>query len=425
MTMRAGTTYEATDLNLVQPKSSGCGEEQVVEMNGTREISGTKTGESLPPRTRTTVKKIPIDQRRRRVNFATERSWFRRFSWRLKEDSQYLRSAVQFAFTLLCLWIGIEFYLFVRWGQSAGTASFHSRPPGVEGFLPISSLISLKYWLETGIINNIHPSGLFIFLAILALSLFLKKAFCSWLCPIGTLSESLWRLGQKLFSRNFRLVKWLDYPLRSLKYLLLLFFVYAIARMDVASLKMFIESPYNKVADVKMYLFFADISSFAMWTIMVLIVLSVFIQNFWCRYLCPYGALLGFTSLFSPLKITRQQSTCIDCALCTKVCPSGISVHTARRVWSDECTSCLECVAVCPVKDTLDLRVSAKTKPIPTWAFATLVVGVFVAITGLAMLTGHWQNTISKEEYARRIQNIDSPIYQHFQGKVPNYGPNE
>jgi polyferredoxin len=54
---------------------------------------------------------------------------------------------------------------------------------------------------------------------------FVKKAFCSWLCPIGTLSESLWMLGRKLFGKNPGLPRWLDYPLRSLKYLLLFFFV--------------------------------------------------------------------------------------------------------------------------------------------------------------------------------------------------------
>ena len=393
-------------------------------IRGTRELETTPLPEASVRKTGK-VRKIPPDQRRRKINFTTERNRLRRWLWRLKEDSQYLRSVVQLAFVSLCVWIGIEFHLFVQWGQSGGAATFHSRPPGVEGFLPISSLISVKYWLETGIINSIHPSGLFIFLAILAVSVLMKKAFCSWLCPIGTLSESLWRLGQKLFGRVFRLPPWVDYPLRSLKYLLLFFFSYAIARMDTDALRMFIESPYNKVADIKMYLFFADISSFALWTVMTLVVLSVFVQNFWCRYLCPYGAFLGIASLFSPLKVTRQASSCVDCGLCTAACPSGIRVHTATRVWSDECTSCLECVAVCPVKNTLDLRVAAKSKPVPTWVFGTLVAGVFVAVTGLAMLTGHWQNAISKEEYARRIQNVDSPIYQHFRGQVPEYGPKD
>ncbi len=371
------------------------------------------------------VKKIPPELRRWRINFFTEKSLLRRTVWRLKEDSQYLRSSVQFVFLLLCLWIGAEFYFFVRWGQSAGLASFHSRPSGVDGFLPISSLMSLKYWLETGIINDIHPSGLFIFLAILAVGLLLKKAFCSWLCPIGTISESLWRFGHKLLRRNFAAPKWLDYPLRSLKYLMLAFFVYSIWQMDVDSLRAFIYSPYNKVADVKMYLFFANISSIALWTILTLAVLSILVKNFWCRYCCPYGAFLGVVSFLSPFKVTREKSTCIDCELCTKACPAGINVHKATRVWSDECMNCLECIAVCPVKDTLDVRLSKKSNPVPTWVFGALVAGVFVAVTGLAMLTGHWQNSISRDEYSRRIQQIDSPLYQHFRGQVPAYDPNE
>lgn len=382
--------------------------------------------ESLNSRPRATkTKKIPPELRRKRINFSTGKNLMRRILWRSKEDSKFLRTGVQMAFLLLCLWIGVEFYLFVSWGQSGGTSTFYPRPPGVEGFLPISSLISLKYWLLTGTINEVHPSGLFIFLAILAVGLFLKKAFCSWLCPIGTLSESLWRVGQKLFGKNLTVPRWLDYFLRSLKYLLLFFLVYAIVQMDIPSMKAFIYSPYNKVADVKMYLFFANISSFALWTILTLIVLFVVIKSFWCRYLCPYGAFLGFLSFLSPLKITRKISTCTDCALCTKVCPAGIRVHDVTRVWSDECVSCLECVAVCPVKDTLDMRLSADSKPVPPWVFGALVTGVFVAVTGLAMLTGHWQNKVSKEEYARRIPQVDSPLYQHFQGQVPNYDANE
>jgi len=270
--------------------------------------------------------------------------WYSRLVRRLRDDSQFLRSTIQLSFVLLCLWIGIEFRSFVVWLSSNGQLPYHDRPPGAEGFLPISALISLKYWLETGIINDIHPSGLFILIAIVAVGFLLKKSFCSWLCPIGTLSEALWMLGKRLFGRNISVTRWLDYPLRSLKYLLLLFFVYFISQMDVPTLRDFIESPYNKVADIKMYLFFADITRFTLWTIIVLMILSVFIKNFWCRYLCPYGALLGIASWLSPFKITRTASTCINCDLCTKACPAGINVHKAHRVWSDECMNCLQCV---------------------------------------------------------------------------------
>jgi len=371
------------------------------------------------------IKKIPPELRRQRPAFRSERNPLRRILWRLREDPQFLRSHVQAAFALLCLWIGIEFYLFVSWGESAAQTAFVARPPGVEGFLPISALISLKYWAQTGIVNEIHPSGLFILLAIVGVSLLLKKAFCSWLCPVGTLSESLWMLGTKIFGRNLTVPRWLDYPLRSLKYLLLVFFAWSIWTMDVPTLKAFIYSPYNKIADVKMYLFFAQISSFALWTIIGLMLFSVVIKNFWCRYLCPYGALLGMVSWLSPLKITRTRERCIDCELCTQACPSAIRVHSSGRVWSDECTGCLECVAVCPVKDTLAMQARKGGAAVPPWVFAVLVAGVFVGITGLAMLTGNWRNGISEAEYQRRFQQLNSPLYQHFRGEVPEYGPND
>jgi Fe-S-cluster-containing hydrogenase component 2 len=163
-----------------------------------------------------------------------------------------------------------------------------------------------------------------------------------------------------------------------------------------------------------------------------LIIFSLPIRNFWCRYLCPYGALLGITGWLSPLNIRRNKAACIDCELCTKACPSGIHVHSTGTivtngpfgyVRSDECTSCLACVQVCPVKDTLDVRIEGSGAVVPGWVLGVLIVGVFVAVTGSAMLAGKWQNNISSEEYLHRFQKLDS--YQHFQGEIPDYGPND
>jgi ferredoxin len=372
---------------------------------------------------RRTVRKLPASLRKPQPAWKPGRG--RRWLGRLRDDSQFLRTAVQCAFAGLCVWIGVEFTFFVRWGMSGGAAPMVDRPPGAEGFLPISALISLKYWIQTGVINGIHPSGLFILLAIIGVSILVKKAFCSWLCPIGTLSESLWMLGRKLFGLDITTPRWLDYPLRSLKYLLLGFFVFSIMHMDVDALMAFIYSPYNKMADVKMYMFFAELSGMALWTILCLMILSVFVKNLWCRYLCPYGVLLGIAGWLSPLKITRTKSTCIDCRLCTKACPMSINVHEAGRVWSDECTSCMACVQACPVKETLELRFRPSGRRIPSWVVGSLVAGLFVALTGSAVLAGRWKNAIGREEYLHRFQLIHTPLYQHFRGEVPRYGPND
>ena len=87
--------------------------------------------------------------------------------------------------------------------------------------------------------------------------------------------------------------------------------------------------------------------------------------------------------------------------------------------------NCLACVEACLVKETLDIRSSFTKTHIPNWVFGTLVVGIFVAITGLAMLTGHCQNGMTKEEYLKRFPQVESPMYQHNRREVPQYGPND
>jgi len=368
-------------------------------------------------------KKLAPESRKPRPAHGREPRFARRLLLRLRDDPHAQRLTIQIAFIALCVWIGVEFHFFMRWGLSGGTEPFVARPPGVEGFLPISALISLKHSLLTGTINQIHPAALFILLAILVVSVAAKKAFCSFLCPVGTLSEYLWRLGRRVYRKNLVLPRWLDYPLRSLKYLLLLFFVWSIGKMDGSTLAAFIGSPYNKVADLKMYLFFAELSGLALKVLVGLAVLSLFVKNAWCRFLCPYGALLGIVGWLSPLKVTRTAKACIDCELCTRACPSDIRVHQKGRVWSDECTNCLECVAVCPVKDTLEVR--ARGRRISPLAVAGVVVALFLGVTGLAMATGHWQNRISREEYLFRFGRLDLPMYQHARGHVPAYGPQD
>ncbi len=247
--------------------------------------------------------------------------------------------------------------------------------------------MNLKYWLSTGRIPASHPAALFLLVTFLAIAFLLRKAFCSWLCPVGSLSEYLWRAGRQIFGRNFQLPRWLDLPLRSLKYLLLGFFVWAVAHMSGDAIEQFMRSPYGAIADVRMLNFFRDLGETAAIVLGFLVVASVLVQNFWCRYLCPYGALLGLTSVLSPLRIRRSVPACIDCAKCAKVCPSALPVDKLITIRSAECSGCLECVAVCPSEGALHLALPRWTRSpndgrLPSWAIAVGITLLFFGIIG-------------------------------------------
>ena len=325
------------------------------------------------------------------------------------DRSQRIRHIVQGVFLALNGWIGIQFYLWVRYFERGGHGFYVPRPAGVEGWLPIAGLMNSKYLLATGRVPQIHPAAMFLFLAFVLISLLLKKAFCSWLCPVGTLSESLWKLGGRVLGRNFRLPRWFDIPLRGLKYLLLGFFLFVVGAMSAEALQSFMYTPYGLIADVKMLNFFRDIGQPAAIVIALLVLGSMLVGNFWCRYLCPYGALMGLVSLLSPVKIRRDAGRCIDCTKCARACPAGLPVDRLVQIRSVECTSCMECIAACPSQNALQLSLSPgpAAAPADRWgrravgpiAVACMLAYIFLGMVLIAKVTGHWQTGIPRAMY--------------------------
>jgi len=322
------------------------------------------------------------------------------------DSSQSIRSIFQIGFLLLNLLIGLQFFLWVKFYETAGKSLSVNRPPGVEGWLPIASLMNLKAWILSGELPRIHPAGVFILLAFILVSFLFRKSFCSWLCPVGTISETLWGIGQKIFGRNFLLPKWMDIGLRGIKYLLLGLFVYAIASMSVAAIRQFLDGPYGIVADVKMLNFFRQLSATTAIVVSILIILSLFVKNFWCRYLCPYGAMLGLFSWMSPVRVRRDQKTCTNCGKCARVCPARLPVNRMTNVRSPECLGCYQCVTDCPEDRALEMTIGRKTVFKPSWVAAGILV-IFLSIVLGARITGHWHTQLLGEVYFELIPAAD------------------
>jgi polyferredoxin len=319
-----------------------------------------------------------------------------------------LRYAVQLGFVLLTLFIGWRFYEFVRHFEVPGSP-FVPRPSSVDAFLPIGGLMALKYFLFTGIVDPVHPSGFVIFVAVLGVSLVLKKGFCGWICPIGTLSQFVWMAGEKILGRNFRIGRSTDISLRLLKYILLGFFIMIIViAMAPTMMLLFFIADYYKVVDVRMMKFFTEMSPLTLWVLVALVVLSVLYKNFWCRYLCPYGALLGLVSRLSPVKIRRNEEKCVHCHACTNHCPALIEVESKEIVKSEECFGCLTCVSRCPAEGALDLslRTGKTARKIKPWLYPVLLLILFYLVIGAGMATDNWKSKVPYEEYQRLIPDV-------------------
>jgi polyferredoxin len=318
---------------------------------------------------------------------------------------RFTRYAVQAFFMLVTLWIGWRFYGFVAHFENPSLPQVE-RPPSVDAFLPIGGLMAAKYFLFTGIVEPVHPAGFFLFVGIVTSALVMKKGFCGWICPVGTISQLLWMAGEKLTRRRLVMPSRIDVPLRGVKYFLMFLFIMAIGvAMSPNMMVLFFLSDYYKTVDVLMMRFFTDMSAVTAWTLGALGALSLFYRNFWCRYLCPYGALLGLASLTSPFKIRRNDDKCVHCRACSRHCPSQLDVEKLGVISSPECYGCLTCVSRCPSAGALEItvRVNEGRKKVNPYVAPAVLVAVFYAFIVLGMAIGKWQTAIPYEEYKRVI----------------------
>lgn len=109
--------------------------------------------------------------------------------------------------------------------------------------------------------------------------------------------------------------------------------------------------------------------------LMAILICSIFIERFSCRYLCPLGAIFVIVSSKRAYQIHRQNDTCINCGLCTKTCSMGIDVPQKDTVTSGECINCMQCLTICP-RESL----SASPKGAVAGTTAATVIGGMVIV---------------------------------------------
>ncbi|MBN1648965.1 MAG: 4Fe-4S binding protein [Spirochaetales bacterium] len=228
----------------------------------------------------------------------------------------------------------------------------------LHAICPFGGVVSIYQVLTgDGIVHKVHESSFILMVIVFLLAIAFGPVLCGWICPYGTFQEWLGKIGKKIFKKKFnafipyKIDKWLRY----LRYVM---FVWVLI-MTIKSGELFFLGfdPY-----FVLYNFWTSEVALAGYIVFgITIVLSLFVERPFCKYACPYGALLGLFNSFRIFKIRRNTQTCIDCKACDKACPMNIPVSEKSTVYNHQCISCLKCTSeqACPVDTTVDFASTA------------------------------------------------------------------
>ncbi len=322
-----------------------------------------------------------------------------------------MRDGLQHLLALSMLLVGVQFAVNSALLKS-GITPWLIRPDVGDAFLPIAGGIEIKAILTLGVWDQNHPAAAVMLTVVLLTGLLCKRAFCGWACPLGLAGEYLYKLRKRFIKQELLPPAWIDWPLRMVKYLLLLALLYIIIGMPSQSIPGYLNSNYHKIADLKMALFFITPGLVTLICFGFILGLAAWRRQGFCRYICPYGALLGLLSFLSPLKIRRSTQHCLietkgmNCDKCSRACPANISVHKQINIRSDECQACMRCMSACPKKEALSLSTRNGWK-LSARGLTIMLLTIMFFLPLVAYLGGFWHSETPVEARMYLIQHLD------------------
>lgn len=265
-----------------------------------------------------------------------------------RKRSLWPRAILQFFFFALIALIAVNHTL----SENGAGLSFLPNVT-LHAVCPFGGVETLYNFITQGtFIQKVRESSFVLMTIVFVLAILFGPVFCGWVCPLGTAQEWVGKLGRKIFKSkryNQFIPAKLDKVLRYARYGVLAWVLY----ITITSGKLLFQDydPYYALFNF----WTGEVTIAAFIVIGLTLVLSLFVERPWCKYACPYGAVLGLTNLFRIFKIRRVAAACRADGACDIRCPMNIPVSEKSIIRDPQCISCMECTseACCPVKETV------------------------------------------------------------------------
>ncbi|MBQ3012305.1 MAG: redoxin family protein [Clostridia bacterium] len=220
--------------------------------------------------------------------------------------------------------------------------------PGASGACPLGAL-------QNSLASSGKTAPYYVFGIIMLYGLLFGRWICGFLCPFGLIQEFFHKIPTPKLKKN-KVTRILSY----LKYVILVFFVfiipiaYAFRNFPLPGFCKYIcpagtlEGAMGLLSNRVNEGYLRMLGPLFTWKFLLMVSIltaCIFIFRFFCRFLCPLGALYGLFNKISLVGVKVDHSSCTDCGLCVGKCKMDI-----KHVGDAECINCGECISACPTK---------------------------------------------------------------------------
>lgn len=188
------------------------------------------------------------------------------------------------------------------------------------------------------------------FITVIVLTMLLGRFFCGWFCAFGTYNDWIHLISKNVFKINFQVNDKVDSILKYVKYVILLMLLIVVCTMGSNIFNN--TSPWDAFAQITDFSYVLSELTIGFVLLLLITIGAFFVERFFCRYLCPLGAVFTIFSKISVFKIKKPNDKCGKCRICTNNCSMGLPLYKVNDVRGGECINCLKCVDVCPRKNT-------------------------------------------------------------------------